>query len=148
MRCPAVIYDYHGTLADTSSIVHLIGQRKWDEFYTASLECPPNEEVVEAAHISHDLGRVNVLYTGMSDTYQKGLVDWLLQYRVPIDHLRMRPHGDWRKDFILKASWYNEECERFDFRHAWEDSPAVVDLWKGAGIPVTVIPGYRHAFVS
>lgn len=148
MQCPATIYDFHGTFADTSPLLHLLEERRWDDFYTASLDCLPNERVIAAAYASHELGHANVLYTGMSETYREGLIDWLIRYSVPIDHIRMRPKGDYRKDFILKASWYNEECERFDFQHAWEDSPAVVDLWRGAEIPTTVVPGYRSAFAG
>lgn len=148
MRLPATIFDFHGTLADTSGIAHLAESGQWEEFFIASLNCPPNERVVAATMSSHALGYANVLYTGMSEIYREGFIDWLIRYGVPVDSIRMRPEGDFRKDFLLKGLWYNEDVARFEFRHAWEDSPPVIDLWKGLSIPVTEIPSYRNTPVS
>lgn len=142
VRKSAVIWDFHGTLAVTAPIVHLVRARQYDEFYEASLTCEPNPRVVDAARKAHMRGFTNLLLTGMPDTYEDGLNRWLLQNGVPMDTVRMRPAGNRRKDFLLKEGMHRELSGRYVMVRAWEDSPAVVGLWESLHIPVTVIPGW------
>ncbi len=142
VRKSAVIWDFHGTLAITAPIVHLVQERRYDEFYEASLTCEPNPRVVDAARRAHMRGFANLLFTGMSDAYEAGLQSWLLRNGVPMDVVRMRPVGDRRKDFLLKERMHRELSGRYVMVRAWEDSPGVVRLWEGLHIPVTVIPGW------
>ncbi len=138
----AVLYDFHGTLADTREIVHLVKERKFDEFYTASLSCPPIPGVVLAARHSHRAGYVNILFTGMREQYRDGLLNWLREQDVHIDILRMRPDESREKDFVLKRSMFLEVAQEFSVIRAWEDSPAVIDLWARQGIRVVTVPGW------
>lgn len=142
VRKSAVIWDFHGTLADTSPIVYLARERRYDEFYEASLSCAPNPKVVDAARKSHMRGFANLLFTGMREKYRTGLESWLLRNGVPIDVTDMRPEGDFRKDFLLKERMHRDLSGRYVAVRAWEDSPAVVDLWQRLHIPVTVVPGW------
>lgn len=144
VRKSAVIWDFHGTLANTASIVHLVKERRYDEFYEASLTCASNPRVVDAARRSHMRGFTNLLFTGMPDTYEAGLQRWLLRNGVPVDTVRMRPAGDRRKDFLLKEDMHREFSGRYVPVRAWEDSPAVVGLWRSLHIPVTVVPGWSQ----
>lgn len=138
----AVIYDFHGTLADTRAILSLIAQRKYDEFYEASLACPPNEGVVLAARHSARAGYSNLLLTGMPERYRDGLGEWLKRYEVPVSLLLMRrPEDGFKKDFIVKKRMYDVLLSQgYHVVKAWEDSPAVVDLWERQAVPVEKMP--------
>lgn len=144
----AVIYDFHGTLADVSSLRHLLEVRDYDGFYEGSLSCPPIESTVQAARRSHALEYTNLLFTGMPRRYEEGLGKWLGQHGVPVDMISMRRNRDFRKDFVIKREMYNEAVDLgYYVVRAWEDSPGVVDLWKSQGIPVEIVPGYDSELV-
>ncbi len=142
-RIPAVIYDFHGTLADVSSIRHHLTDRDYEGFYTNSLSCPPIQATVDAAKRTHAMGYVNMLFTGMPIEYTEGLNEWLIRHGIPVAHIDMRENGDRRKDFIVKKEMYISAVKHgYYIVRAWEDTPCVVDLWESLGIPVHVVPGY------
>lgn len=138
----AVIYDFHGTLGNVNAILHLVAERKYDEFYEASLECPPNEGVVLAARHSNRAGYANLLLTGMPERYRDGLTAWCQRYKVPTDLVMMRsPEDGFHKDFVVKKRMYDVILgSGYYVVRAWEDSPAVIDLWKRQAIPVEEMP--------
>lgn len=138
----AVIYDFHGTLADVREVLPLVVEKRYDEFYEASLSCPPIESVVLAARHSHQAGYANLLLTGMPDIYRDGLQEWLLRHDVPVSLTLMRTVSDGhKKDFVVKRRMYGNLLDLgYRAMKAWEDSPAVIDLWKAQGVPVEVMP--------
>jgi hypothetical protein len=145
---PAVIRDFHGTLADVSEILPLVQEKRYDEFYEASLACPPIYPTVVDVRRSSELGYHNLLLTGMPERYQHGLLAWLSQHDVPIDYLAMRkPEDKFRKDFIVKRRMYEAVVDAgFYVMQAWEDSPGVIDLWRSFGIPTVVVPRANSEF--
>lgn len=138
----AVIYDFHGTLADVREILPLVREKRYDEFYEASLHCPPNESVVLAARHSARAAYSNLLLTGMPSKYREGLEEWLQRNDVPVSLLLMRlPEYGYKKDFVVKAQMYSNLLDLgYYVVRAFEDSPAVIDLWKRQGIPVEEMP--------
>lgn len=138
----AVIYDFHGTLADVREVLPLAFSGRYDEFYEKSLSCPPYEFVVRAAQHSHQAGYANLLLTGMPSGYREGLMEWLCMNQVPVDLLLMRtPDDGYAKDFVVKDRMYRSLLALgYRVMHAWEDSPGVMDLWKRQGIPVRPMP--------
>lgn len=138
----AVLYDFHGTLADVTAILPLVQARDYDGFYEQSLSCPPNRSVVLAAHQSHSAGYYNLLFTGMPVRYSSGLLNWLDTYDVHVDLLLMRTVEDgFRKDFVVKRRMYLEAVDQgYVIERAWEDSPEVIALLGQQGIPVVAIP--------
>ena len=136
----AVIYDFHSTLTDVSSVLHLVKEKRYKDFYPASLRCPANENVVLAAQRSHKDGYANLLLTGMPEEYRDGLIAWLSAHGVPMDIVRMRPTDDFCKDFVLKERMYTELAPEYEVIEAWDDSPAVLDLWTSLGIPTVPMP--------
>lgn len=145
-RRDAVLYDFHGTLADVTGIRSLLAERKYDEFYRRSLSCPPIENVVEAARKSHEDGYVNLLFTGMPENFFDGLSAWFAERRVPVDYIDMRKAGDFRKDFIVKREMYFRATDTgYYVVRAWEDNPRVADLWSGQAIPVSLVPGWDES---
>lgn len=146
----SVIYDFHGTLADVQLILPLVYEKRYDDFYEASLSCPPHESVVLAARHSSRTGYTNLLLTGMPDKYRDGLVRWLDEHDVPVDLLLMRtPEDGFKKDYVIKRRMY---LSLLGMGHrvvrAWDDSPAVLDLWEAQGIPTVALPRPRVTPVS
>lgn len=142
------LFDFHGTLADVSSLHHLLAKKDYDGFYEGSLSCPPIRETVLSAQRTHDMGCANLLFTGMPNRYVDGLHAWLDRHEVPIDFVNMRPDGDYRKDFIIKREMYLAAVSNgYYVVRAWEDSPRVATLWESQGVPVTVVPGYVENLV-
>lgn len=138
----AVIYDFHGTLADVREILPLVAEKKYDEFYEASLSCPPIESVVSAAQHSAQAGYSNLLLTGMPVRYREGLEEWLRRHGISVSLLMMRlPEDGFKKDFVVKRRMYVNLLDLgYYVVRAYEDSPAVIDLWKRQGVPVEEMP--------
>ena len=142
---PAVIFDFHGTLSDVSSIHHLLAKRDFDGFYEQSLSCPPIGATVLTAQQTHESGYVNLLFTGMPDRYTAGLAEWLKRHEVPVDLVRMRTKEDgFKKSFIVKRRMYLEIVDLgYYVMRAWEDNPADAALWHHQGVPVSLVPGWN-----
>lgn len=142
-----VIYDFHGTLVDVTSLHHLLDERDYDGFYAGSLNCLPIESTVLAARHSHDAGYANLLLTGMPDRYTDGLTEWLARHDVPMTRIWMRSRQDeFKKSFVVKRRMYLEAVDAgYSVVRAYEDSPQDYDLWIRQGIPTELIPGYRLA---
>ena len=133
---------FSASLVSLSAVLPLVHEKRYDEFYEQSLECPPIMPTVVAARRSHLDGHANLLFTGMPDRYRDGLRKWLQRYDVPIDVTYMRmPEEEYRKDFIVKRRMYNE-VTGLGYRvvRAWEDSPGVIDFWKSVDVPVSEMP--------
>jgi hypothetical protein len=145
----AVLFDFHGTLADVTSVRHLLSVRNYDGFYEQSLSCPPIESTVLSARHSHQAGFVNLLFTGMPRRYSEGLQSWLSSHGVHMDLIEMRDDNDRRKDFVVKGEMYQRAIDLGHYvMRAWEDNPRVADLWKAHGIPVIVVPGWDENLVK
>jgi len=146
----AVIWDFHGTLADISSVLHFVEAKDYDSFYEQSLSCPPIESTVLAARQSHEAGYVNLLFTGMPDQYAESLSQWLAEHGVPIDLISMRTAQDrFKKDFVVKKRMYLDAVDLgYYVLRAWEDRETVADLWRRLGIPVVMVPPWGESQTS
>lgn len=140
----AVIYDAQGTLIDVLDIRHLVeGPKKhFDEFHEATLECPPNWEILEKCQRDQADGLDILVGSGMTDTFDEGLRLWLATYMINPASVRMRPDGDYCADVLLKTRFANDWEEDYNILHATDDNPGIVALWKRRGYPVTVVPGW------
>jgi hypothetical protein len=139
----AVIFDVDGTLCDVRSIRHLIdGPGGFRAFHRASIDCPPNDWVVEAARREHAAGRAVLIVTGRDAEHRNVTAMWLALHQVPSDAMWMRGHGDSRKDYVVKREILRWIRALYRPVHAWDDQPAICRLWEEEGIPVTVVPGW------
>ncbi len=142
---PAHVFDVQGTLIDVTSIRSLVECDKpdFDAFHEATAHCPANQEIVDATKRSHISQHVVIVMTGMNEKYRGLVATWLHRHEVPFDLLMMRPNRDFRKDFVIKREMLHQARMRgFTVTHAWDDNPAIIDLWKSEKIPVTVVPGW------
>jgi uncharacterized HAD superfamily protein len=138
----AVIFDMDGTLCDTSTIEHFIEgeDRDFHAFHAASGACPPRPEVVDAARAERDKGRAILVVTSREFIWRDLTLDWLVEHGIPYDALYMRIVGDYRKDILIKKDILAQIADDgFTVLAAWDDKPAVIDLWRDNGVEVNVV---------
>lgn len=150
IRRKAVIYDLDGTLVDVRSIRHYVEgpKRDFGAFHKASKFCPPHEWVIGAARQSHEAGYANLIFTGRMEHHRALSTEWLKAWDVPFAALEMRPEGDYRKDFIVKRDMYRTYCRDYRIVRAYDDNPAIIDLWENLGVPVVPVPGWSDPIVQ
>lgn len=146
----AVIFDMDGTLCNVESIVHYVlpgPDRNFHRFHRESVNCPPNADVVEAAVEAHDQGLTILIVTARSFKYVWETMFWLTNnLPVPYEQIYMRADGDFRPDGIVKREIFDKIKEDgHNVIHAWDDNPAVVDVWESLGIPVTVVASHWYS---
>lgn len=140
----AVYFDVQGTLINVSGIRHLIdGPGSFDAFHRETFNCPPIDWVVQAARQAHTDGHAVLVGTGMNEFYRRPLSWYLADLGLHTDDLDMRRNGDFRKDFIIKREMLRRwRLRGFNLVEAYDDNPAVIDMWEDEGIPCTVVPGW------
>lgn len=142
----AVIFDMDGTLCDVRGIRHLLdGPGRFHAFHTASVDCPPNQWVVDAARTHHAAGRAVLIVTARAARYRHHTAWWLALHGVPSDAMWMRGHNDYRPDYEVKRDILASIRRRYRPVMAYDDNPAVLQLWREEGIPITVVPGWDGA---
>lgn len=142
----AVLFDLDGTLCDVRSIRHHVTGtvKDFDAFHRASADCPPNQDVVEAARKARADGLGVLIVTGRAEKYRELSSLWLARHGVEFDAMWMRPDGDFRPDYVIK-----EEILQDIILSGWrpveahDDRPPVAEVWERHGIPVTLAPGWE-----
>jgi phosphoglycolate phosphatase-like HAD superfamily hydrolase len=142
----AVIFDCDGTLVDVTSIRHhvLTKPKNFDAFHYGSIFCPPIGWVVDELTSHFADGKRIIVVTARERRWHTLTQNWLDQHGVLHHELHMRPTGDFRRDTFIKGEILAVLRERYDVVHAYDDNPAVIDLWTGHGIPTTVVPGWAE----
>lgn len=141
---PLYIFDLDGTLALIGHRRHLAVAGEWDEFYKACVKDQINIPVLQillslsaGIQIEPDIK----IWSGRSDLVLKETVDWLCKCTAfsktkIMNILRMRNHGDYMPDQLLKARWYDELCPADKARLicVFDDRQKVVDMWRSIGV--------------
>ena len=143
-KYPAVIFDCDGTLCDVTSVRHHVLRRpkNYDAFHYASLFCPPIDWVMEEVDYHRRAGNFIIVVTAREERWRTLTENWLEVNGVPFHELHMRPTGDFRSDVLIKGEILDRLIPRFDIRHAYDDNPSIIGLWKARGVPHTVVPGW------
>lgn len=145
----AVIFDVDGTLADVSSIRHLLdrdkGKKDFSAFHAASIDVPAHDHVVRMLREFKRDGFAILVVTARKEMWLWHTLLWLDENAIPHDHLFMRANKDNRADFLIKRDILNRiRFAGFDVQHAIDDNPNVIALWESEGIPHTIVPGWEH----
>ena len=147
-RRPAVIFDMDGTLADVSGIRHHLvprdNRKDFETFHRESVNTPPHKHVVAAAQAAHSMGYEVLVVTARKHMWRHQTAWWLAIHDVPNAALYMRADNDNRKDYEVKRDILAQIRKRYIPLHAWDDNPAIIQLWREEGIPCTVVEGWVY----
>jgi phosphoglycolate phosphatase-like HAD superfamily hydrolase len=148
-KLPAVIFDMDGTLCDVTSVRHHVLDRRRKNhhaFHYGSLWCPPIPWVLDNAHRYHRAGFHVIVVTAREEKWRELTSNWLESVGAPPYRMFMRPTGDFRKDKLIKGEILDMLLETYDIHHAYDDNPAILELWQERGVPYTVVPGWAEEF--
>lgn len=140
----AVIFDLDGTLA-------LIGKRRakatrpdgklnWKVFFdpdNIQLD-EPNIPVIDAFKLYQNAGYTMIIFSGRDSINKDATIDWLNQYGIHPDILKMRPQGTHTPDDTLKRDWLydleNSGISVKDVVCVYDDRDKVVKMWRDEGL--------------
>lgn len=146
MKPKTIIFDMDGTLTDVSSLRHLVKKglkdRNFDEFHRRSVDCPPINWVKAHAIAAKELGFKVIQVTARQEKYRPHTSWWLADNNVPSDGLFMRPNGDFRPDREVKNDIIALLQQRYHIVKAFDDNPAIIDLWRELGVACVIVPGW------
>lgn len=147
---PLYIFDLDGTLALIDHRRHFVEDKNnqdWDSFYKACVDDKPNQAIINIFNslylatdgYGEDLADIKI-FSGRSDIVRKETEDWLetlTEYTEKCE-LKMRKHGDYTPDQILKKQWYEElpKSDKDRLQCVFDDRQKVVDMWRSLGITV------------
>lgn len=147
MKPKARILDVDGTLCDVSTVRHHVlkvkDEKDFDAFHAASEFCPPNQQALDYAIETVELGMVPVVVTARMEKWKDVTTRWLDKHMpVAYDGPFHRRDGDRRSDRVVKLEILRYLRTQYDIRGAIDDNPQVIELWKSQGIPVEIVPGW------
>jgi len=139
-----VIFDLDGTLADIETrrgiSIKENGKMDWDIFFdpnNISLDTP-NRPVITMAKLLKESGHRIVILSGRSKVTKDATRDWLKQFDVPFDVLKMRPDNKEFKfmpDDQLKKLWLDQLFpNKDDILCIFDDRDKVVKMWRDNGL--------------
>ena len=139
-----VIFDLDGTLADieTRRVISIKenGKMDWDIFFdpkNISLDIP-NRPVITMARLLKESGHRIVILSGRSKVTKDATREWLKQFDVPFDILKMRPDNKEFKfmpDDQLKKLWLDQLFPNTDdVLCVFDDRDKVVKMLRDNGI--------------
>lgn len=149
----AVIFDVDGSLVDVSSIRHHLipsdprfsGRKDFTKFHEESVNCPPHWWVKRGFLIRQEQGYKVIVVTARQEKYRAHTSWWLSEQGLHPDEHHHRQNGDFRKDVEIKREILADLRKRYDIVQAWDDNPAIIELWKSEGIDTVEVPGWEYA---
>ena len=135
-----VIFDLDGTLADPTPRLHLMPTKdlhltdSWTEFNKARRGDLPIRDTIAVCNAMWRADCTVIILTMCSDIAEDEARRWLYEHRVFFSYLKMRPHGDNRKDYIIKEEYLRDVVGLENIVAAWDDSPSVVAHFRSMGI--------------
>jgi len=148
-KAPAAIFDMDGTLCDVTSVRHHVldrRRRNYKAFHYGSLFCPPIQWVLDSAHRYHRAGFQILVVTARQEMWRELTSNWLDQVGAPPYALHMRKQGDLRRDKLIKGEILDVLLDQYDVKHAFDDNPAIIELWQERVIPYTHVPGWAEEY--
>ena len=151
---PLYIFDLDGTLALTDHRQHILDNKddahRWDKFFAACVDDPPNEPVIRTLKALRKAGAEVWVWSGRSEDVRPQTEEWLYKHgvfrSVPFLNwepftcpwmLLMRKSGDFTPDEVLKFGWLAdlEPPERSRLIAIFDDRRKVVEMWRKLGVP-------------
>ena len=147
-----VIFDLDGTLAlidaRRAKSTNVNGKMDWDTFFDPNniqLDLP-NQPVIEMAKMLKKQGHSIIIFSGRSKATKIATMEWLDQFGVPFDVLKMRPTGNgfqFMPDDQLKQKWLDDLFpDKDNILCVFDDRDKVVKMWRDNGLTcMQVAPG-------
>jgi uncharacterized HAD superfamily protein len=132
---PIALIDIDGTIADVRHRLHHIqgpGRKNWKAFFEAMDDDTPIPDMVRQVHeleYDHDI----VIVTGRPEEYRARTEKWLRDHGIRYSRLFMRPTGDHRPDYTVKAEVLRHLPKK-NIALAIDDRGPVCDMWEQNGI--------------
>lgn len=152
-RRDAVLVDMDGTLANVSSIRHLVDgiktKKDFNAFHQASEFVPANKQAIDFCVRHHKAGNAVLILTARMRMWEGATERFLIRELVPyapyVAPIWMRADGDYRKDREVKSEIYDQIIQTYNVVAACDDNPAIVELWDERGVPeIDVVPGWDY----
>lgn len=144
---PVFIFDLDGTLACGKHRLHALPvndlhlTESWLEFNRLSELDSPIDETISVMNMLHDAGGIVIILTGRSDDVIESTTEWLASAGARYNVMVMRGRDDNRKDTIIKEEFLRYiGLERITA--AWDDSPKVIEHFRGLGITTYQVCDY------
>ena len=134
---PVILVDIDGTLADVRHRLHHIkgaGRKNWKAFFAAMDGDTPMDETIRWVRELEKDNHIVVL-TGRPEEYRARTERWLRDHGVPFEKLVMRPQGDHRPDYVVKAEVLRD-IPRERIALVIEDRDQVCAMWESKGVKV------------
>jgi hypothetical protein len=132
-----IVVDLDGTICDARHRQHLAQAKEWESFHCKLAEDNPWPDVPWLLKLLPMETNV-VGLTGRPDNYRSLTMDWLMRHDILLDHLLMRPAGNFDPDIVIKPRMLfdffgTEEKARREVAMILEDRDVVVDRWRELG---------------
>ncbi|WP_325050350.1 phosphatase domain-containing protein [Hyphobacterium indicum] len=133
-----IIFDIDGTLANIDHRREVLAKQpiNWELFFSRMIDDKPNTEIVELYKLIHGTKLFNsIIATGRPERYRPVTEKWLASNEIEFDHLMMRPDGDYRPDYKIKAEMLAKLLRKgSDIAFVVDDRKSVVDMWRSNNI--------------
>ena len=131
-----IAFDLDGTLADLTHRLHFIEQqpKDWDGFFAACGNDKAIWPIINVLMAMRIDGHRIEIWSGRSETVRQRTENWLFEYGIHYDLLRMRKAGDRREDCIVKGEWLDALPRNERPEVAFDDRQQAVDMWRSRGV--------------
>jgi hypothetical protein len=98
-----VLLDLDHTIANSFWRDSMIGVNSWDEYHEASKDDKPFKIISRLVNSLAAMNYVIIGITGRNEKFRQLTTKWLLEHRIDVDELLMRPDGDFSKNGDVKT---------------------------------------------
>lgn len=149
----AAIVDMDGTLANVSSIRHMVDgintPKDFHAFHRASEFVPANRQAIQFCKRHHKAGNLILVVTARMRMWEDATTSFLEReaaHHFPwVTPIWMRRDGDTRSDREIKEEIFEEISQSYRVVAACDDNPSIVSLWEEKQIPeIEVVPGWDY----
>lgn len=136
MQLKIIICDLDGTLFNIDHRLHLLEEKRWDDFYRACVDDTPNEWCVELLWAMSAQHYPIYFVSGRNELVREETLRQLYALGFKTQKLFMRPRDNREADVTFKQKLLSTELAHLDILFAVEDRKRVAEMYRGNGITV------------
>lgn len=130
-------------ITDIDDVVSSTGWRKaslvdgdFDAYHSLSLKDPPNLMIIDLINAAHNSGHRTIAITGRPEKFRGITNAWMVQNKVKIDEIIMRPDDNFMTSPDLKLHLLKQLLDPIAKMLILEDRTDVTTALRGAGYTV------------